>query len=80
LNTTGFSTFIWPSSGDAEVEGFTPPHAVPGGAKQVPFSNPSEIATFPYDNRNVCEIVFGGALFDAATTWNWLAYRYENGE
>lgn len=80
LNTTGFSTFIWPSSGDAEVEGFTPPHAAPGGAKQVPFSNPSGTATFPYDNRNVCAIVFGGALFDAAATWNWQAYRYENGE
>ena len=92
LDTTGYSTFLFPTSAVAAA-GVSPAVCVPSSSGVVPISAADTSPVQPpgtnlqdsFDNRNVRIIRFGAALFnvsahasDAEDVWMWQAYKFDS--
>lgn len=92
LDTTGFSTFAFPTSATA-ANGVSPAVVVPSSSGVVPLNGSATIPQQPpgtnlldaFDNRNTILIRFGAALWNVSghtsadgDVWMWQAYKYDD--
>ncbi len=92
LDTTGYSTFAFPTSAVAAA-GVSPAVCVPSSSGVVPLNGSATTPQQPpgtnlqdaFDNRNVRIIQFGPGLFDISSfggtdgdVWMWQAFKYDS--
>lgn len=93
LDTTGFTTFAFPTSADVQANGVTAAVVVPSSSGVVPLNGSATIPQQPpgtnlldaFDNRNTILIRFGAALWNVSghasdnnDVWQWTAYKYDD--
>lgn len=92
LDTTGYTTFAFPTSANAYANKVSPAVCVPSSSGVVPFNGSATVPQQPpgtnlldaFDNRNTRIIHFGAELFNVAShvsddgdKWMWQAYKYD---
>lgn len=93
LDTTGYTTFAFPTSATAASPGISPAVCVPSSSGVIPLNGSATVPQQPpgtnlqdaFDNRNTRIIRFGAALWavsghtaNASDVWLWQAYKYDD--